>query len=702
MGKFWITGWEAVQAVQLPDNSIPMIGDKTTFVRVYMKSDSDVEVTGYLTMQNSMGTYVHILPMNSSSTTGNRSVNVTTSGSDRKVLFDCLMFKLEGDFTTPGSHEVSIFVYPVVDNPPPLPPPLPNEHFRIFSLGFSRRLDLNVYGVVWECTDSSDSPTYNTVSPAAPWSDFEDHRRFVENVFPVASFTIEEIPGIGKAAPSPQPFTNFTGSQKWAEAKLSDLPRQSIINLLDNWNSPGLHGEAIHNPGDPPGSYVTDERNERTDERMGNTMAQELAHAMGLDWHTFSPGTPFPDAILGNEAMSPDEIGIILTGPTPDIVHNRYDIMSYRVPPPTNWVSSFTYLELIKGITARGPFESLGGKCDNVISAVSWGPNRLDVFVRGQDETSIFHKSWDFDHWDPDDFEMLGFEENDGQLSAASWGTNRLDIFVRSNADKNIYHRYWDGGIEWKPYDHWENLGQRSDGQIAAVSWGPNRLDLFVRGAGGDSSVYHKAWAWDEWERDGKWENLQGRSDGYISAVSWGPNRLDVFIRSLDGDIMWRYWDGRTWNPSNEWENISQNLKSDGQISAVSWGPNRLDVFVRKISDRNLYHRYWDGVKWNDDGWINLQGGIEPDFCAVSWGPNRLDVFVRSNVDKNIYHKYLNGTTWGTSLYGYQYLGGEGLGKISAVSWAPNRLDVFSLSTSRSLIYKKFSGHMWGNSMDRL
>lgn len=39
---------EAVQAVQLPDNSIPLIGFKSTFVRVYLKSDSSIDITGYL------------------------------------------------------------------------------------------------------------------------------------------------------------------------------------------------------------------------------------------------------------------------------------------------------------------------------------------------------------------------------------------------------------------------------------------------------------------------------------------------------------------------------------------------------------------------------------------------------------------------------------------------------------------------------
>src|SRR5262249_2076519 len=40
--------------------------------------------------------------------------------------------------------------------------------------------------------------------------------------------------------------------------------------------------------------------------------------------------------------------------------------------------------------------------------------------------------------------------------------------------------------------------------------------------------------------------------------------------------------------------------------SVVSWGPDRLDVFAIQ-SDGFLYHRYWDGQKWN--GPEKLAGG---------------------------------------------------------------------------------------------
>ena len=43
-------------------------------------------------------------------------------------------------------------------------------------------------------------------------------------------------------------------------------------------------------------------------------------------------------------------------------------------------------------------FSSLGGILTADPAAVSWGTNRVDVFVRGQDE-SLFHLDWDANRW---------------------------------------------------------------------------------------------------------------------------------------------------------------------------------------------------------------------------------------------------------------------------------------------------------------
>ncbi len=127
----------------------------------------------------------------------------------------------------------------------------------------------------------------------------------------------------------------------------SKLPPKSIINLLDNWDTGGLHGYAWDGG--------CEEQNARGI-RVGHVMAQEIAHRLGLWWHTFTPGTPYPrsDGTIGT-----NEVCLDLTGPEPRLVDGSvyvYDIMSYGgrgSPPPKHWASAFTYGLLLDAINNR-------------------------------------------------------------------------------------------------------------------------------------------------------------------------------------------------------------------------------------------------------------------------------------------------------------------------------------------------------------
>jgi hypothetical protein len=85
----------------------------------------------------------------------------------------------------------------------------------------------------------------------------------------------------------------------------------------------------------------------------------------------------------------------------------------------------------------------------------------------------------------------IGWEDLGGIITAgpavSSWGPNRLDCFVKGG-DNALYHKWWDGSA-WRG---WENLGGRIDGAPTAVSWGPNRIDVFARGM--NNHMYHKWW----------------------------------------------------------------------------------------------------------------------------------------------------------------------------------------------------------------
>ena len=68
----------------------------------------------------------------------------------------------------------------------------------------------------------------------------------------------------------------------------------------------------------------------------------------------------------------------------------------------------------------------LGGVLIAAVEAVSWGPNRLDVFGIGTD-SALYHMAWNGSTWS-------GWQRRGGILiqppvSAVSWGPNRLDVF---------------------------------------------------------------------------------------------------------------------------------------------------------------------------------------------------------------------------------------------------------------------------------
>jgi len=60
--------------------------------------------------------------------------------------------------------------------------------------------------------------------------------------------------------------------------------------------------------------------------------------------------------------------------------------------------------------------------------AVSWGPNRLDIFGLGTDN-GMLRKSWDGSQWlpSPTDWERWGPLSSVAPPIAVAWGPNRLE-----------------------------------------------------------------------------------------------------------------------------------------------------------------------------------------------------------------------------------------------------------------------------------
>lgn len=82
---------------------------------------------------------------------------------------------------------------------------------------------------------------------------------------------------------------------------------------------------------------------------------------------------------------------------------------------------------------------------------------------------------------------------------AVSWGPNRIDVFIRGN-DNALWHIDFNGTA----WSGWENLGGSLTSGPDAASWASGRLDIFVRGPG--NGLYHMvggSGGWSSWGKPG-------------------------------------------------------------------------------------------------------------------------------------------------------------------------------------------------------
>lgn len=283
-----------------------------------------------------------------------------------------------------------------------------------------------------------------------------------------------------------------------------------------------------------------------------------------------------------------DRLDIFAVGPSTDsqIYHKYWDGKSWE-PVSTGW-------------------EGLGGELSAYPLAVtSWDVNRFDIFGVGPDG-ELYHKYWDGSSWSPSGVSLEPLAPGTVFITgtaAVSWGPNRNDIFGLGE-ESNLLHIYWDGS-QWSKVD---DLGGSFSSPPTAISWGKNRLDVFAVDEKG--ALSHKYWDGYQWSG---YEDLGGSNlQGQVAVTSWTENRLDIVALGDDGQYYYKYWDGAQWNPSvSDWYAKHGNFTS--VPSVVSWGENRLDIYGID-SDYQLAHQTWYGSGWYPevDKWEQLGGPLVP------------------------------------------------------------------------------------------
>src|SRR5438445_212035 len=201
-----------------------------------------------------------------------------------------------------------------------------------------------------------------------------------------------------------------------------------------------------------------------------------------------------------------------LTGRTDGLARFK-DLLQAHFPEGSpSGVTSDNVFPLLNPASSWSGWESLGGLLTCLPSAVSWGPDRLDIFALGGDN-AVWHKWWDGSNWG-------GWESLGGLLTsppiAVSWDEDRLDIFALGG-DNAVWHKWWDG-FNW---GGWESLGGLLTSPPAVASWAPNRLDIFAKG--GDNAIWHKWWGGFNW---GGWESRGGLLTSPGSVTAWSAEAL--------------------------------------------------------------------------------------------------------------------------------------------------------------------------------
>ena len=348
-----------------------------------------------------------------------------------------------------------------------------------------------------------------------------------------------------------------------------------------------------------------------------------------------------------------------------------------------------------------------------LVSAITGGPNVRDLFIRGADG-QVLHKWSNGSQWGPSEF---GWQPLGGYITgtpeAVTWGGNRIDVFVRGGdsnpatdtlANDTPWHLWWDGS-QWS----WEPLGSLVlVGHPSAVAWAPNRLAVF--GVSTDQNVYYQWFDGTNWN---DWQSPFGNTDdhgntvsfsGSVKAIPAGGNLVDVFAVGTNGALYesWVEFDPQV-GPltSGAWSYMNGSIW--GAPSVVSWGSGRIDVFV-KSGDHAVYHKAfdpsippsYDGTSWHPSlggsDWEQLGGSMFASPAAASYAPGKLTLLAPGNGTDGLDYKAWFGVSWVPSQTNWIALGGIPVGTPALLS-APNTniVDAYTVGRDFSIGQMEYS-----------
>jgi hypothetical protein len=133
--------------------------------------------------------------------------------------------------------------------------------------------------------------------------------------------------------------------------------------------------------------------------------------------------------------------------------------------------------------------------------------------------------------------------------SGATWGPGRIDVFMRGY-DGNLWHAYSVNGS--RGWDNWGHpSGRTLAGDPATASWGDQRLDVFIRDTQGEIL---QAWFDHGSSGFGPWGNPTGVSFSSVGAAAFSVG--EVYFGGLDQQPNPHLWLYRWANGPSSWEDL--------------------------------------------------------------------------------------------------------------------------------------------------
>jgi hypothetical protein len=333
--------------------------------------------------------------------------------------------------------------------------------------------------------------------------------------------------------------------------------------------------------------------------------------------------------------------------------------------------------------------ESLGGRLAGAPTALSWGPDRLDVFAVGADQTPWWWR-WN-GAWSAPQQLPVGTHDLPSESLAATFTTTPRTLHVfAAGATLNTPWHWWGDGISFQgPELLVPAVANLPAEGIAAVSAGPQRLDVFAAGSG------NRLWHW--WKKGlGVWQVVDhggGRVPAEnVSAVSRGAGLIDVFAL-YDQRVWW--WEGKVAAAGpGVWagpvalplpKRRSNPLPDRASVTAISMGtPATVHVFA--VGDGNTpWHWSRAGAgDWTDPEQLPPGASLPGNegIAAVSPSTGNLDVYSGGG-GNHLWHWSRDASGLWTDPVS---LGGDlPEGGLSAASRKLNRVDVFALGKNGTL-----------------